>query len=93
MAKTGKQGLPIKSQMICISVQDARNQDAPEAIEKFSSHQLMNYPKAVNGDHQDQLCTIGPEAAVKFGKQSTAPQSQVLSLSVQDYRNQDAPEA
>jgi hypothetical protein len=93
MAKTEKQGLPIQPQMICIFAQDARNQDAPEAVEKLSSHQLMNVPKAVNGGPQDQFCTSGPEALVKFGKQSNSPQSQVLILSVQDARNQDAPEA
>jgi hypothetical protein len=62
-------------------------------MEKFSSHQLMNFPKAVSGGPQDQLGTARPEAMVKFGKQSNPLRSQVFSMSVQDARNQDAPEA
>jgi hypothetical protein len=57
MAKTGKQGLLFKSQKTFTSSQDARTQDAPEDMVKFSSHEQLQeqmiFPKEAKGSSQD----------------------------------------
>jgi hypothetical protein len=87
--------------------QEIMTQEAPETMEeietadltaypiaeKLSSLQQRNIPKEAPGGPQDQFHNTVPEAMVKFGKQSIPPQSRVVSLSVQDARNQDAPKA
>jgi hypothetical protein len=54
MANTGPQGLPFQSHKIFHSSQNARFQDAPEAMGKFSSHEQvqeqMTCPKEAKGN-------------------------------------------
>jgi hypothetical protein len=81
MAKTGSQGLTFQSHKTFTSSQDARIQDAPEAMGKFSSHdqvqEHINFPKEAKGNYQDSGYSTAPEAMVKFGQ--TSPPSQALT--------------
>jgi hypothetical protein len=56
MAKTGIRALLFQSQKYFTSYQDARTQDAPEAMVKISSHEQlqeqMTFPKETNGSSQ-----------------------------------------
>jgi uncharacterized protein YccT (UPF0319 family) len=71
MAKTGKQGLLFQSHKTFTSSQDARIQDAPEAIVKFSSREQvqeqMTFPEEKKGSSQDSGYSTAPEAMVKLG--------------------------
>jgi hypothetical protein len=97
ITKTGTQGVIIQPQRTFTSSQDARTQDAPEAMVKKSSHQQMLeqmfLPKEATGGSQDTGYNNAPEAMVQFGQTSSPPQSLAISLFAQDARNQDAPEA
>jgi hypothetical protein len=88
MAKTGSQGLPFQSHKI---------QDAPEAMDEFSSREhlqeQMTFPKEAKGKSQDSEYSTVPEAMVKFGQTSPPSQALAISLFTQDARTQDAPEA
>jgi hypothetical protein len=97
LAKTGKQGLPFQSHKTFTSSQDARIQDALEAISKFSSHEQlqeqMTCPKEAQVNSQDSGYSNAPKAMVKFGQTSPPSQALAISLFTQDARTQDAPEA
>jgi hypothetical protein len=71
MANTGIQGVLFQSQKTSTSSQDARTQDAPEAMVKKSSYEQlqeqMTFPKEANGSSQDPGYITGPEAMVQFG--------------------------
>jgi hypothetical protein len=90
------QGLTCKSHKNFHSSQDARLQDAPEAMGKFSSHiqvqVQMTRPKEANGNSQDSGYSTAPEAMIKFGQMSPPSQSLAISLFTQDARTQYAPE-
>jgi hypothetical protein len=47
MVKSWKKDTYVQSQMIRYSVQDVRHQDALEAMEKLSSHQMTYSPKII----------------------------------------------
>jgi hypothetical protein len=97
MAKTVMQGVLIQSQKNFTSSQDARTQDAPDAMVKSSSHEQlqeqMTFPKEVNGSSQDPGCSTAPEAMVQFGQTSPPAQALPIIIVTQDARNQDALEA
>jgi hypothetical protein len=92
MVEYWKKGKQVQTQMIINLVQDSRSQDAPEAMEKLLSHQVMYSPKAGKGGPQEQLCITGPEATVKIWKKGTHGQYQMMSHSAQDFMTQEAPE-
>jgi hypothetical protein len=97
MVKFGQMIPPYQALAIILFTQDARNQDAPEAMVKISSREQvqehMTCPKEAKVNSQDSGYITGPEDTVKFGQ--TRPPSQALSISLftQDARNQDVPEA
>jgi hypothetical protein len=98
LANTGSQGLPFQSHKNFHSSQDARTQDAPEAMGKISSHkqvqeQITSCPKEAKGNSQDSGYSTGPQAMVRFGQTSPSYQALSISLFTQDTRNQDVPEA
>jgi hypothetical protein len=97
MAKTGIKGLPFKSHKTFTSSQDARIQDAPEAMVKFSSHEqlqeYMPFSKEAKQNSQDSGYSTAPVARVKFGQTSPPSQALAISFFTQDVRTQDAPEA
>jgi hypothetical protein len=97
MTKTGMQGALFQSQRTFTSSQDARTQDATEAMVKFSSHQKMQeqttFPKEENGSSQDSGYNTAPEVMVQFGQTSPPSQSLAISIFAKDDRNQDALEA
>jgi hypothetical protein len=90
---------PSQSQSLAISLftQDARTQDAPEAMGKCSSHEQlqeqMTFTKEAKGISQDSGYITVPEAMVKFGQMSPHLPALAISLFPQDARTQDAPEA
>jgi hypothetical protein len=97
MVKFGQMSPPSQPLAISLFTQDARTQDAPKAIEFFSSHQQvqeqMTCPKEAKGNSQDSSYSTTPEAMVKFGQ--TIPPSPALAISLitQDARTPNAPEA
>jgi uncharacterized protein YyaL (SSP411 family) len=97
MVKFGQMIPPPLALAISLSPQDAKTQDALEAMVKFSSHEevqeQMTLPKEEYGISQESRYNTAPEAMVEYGQ--TSPPSQALSTSpfTQDSRNQDAPEA
>jgi hypothetical protein len=97
LTNTGPQYLPFQSYKTFHSSQDARLQDAPEDMGKFSSHkqvqEQMTCPKEAKGNSQDSGYSTAPEAMVKFGQMSPPSQAVAISLFTQDARTQDAPEA
>jgi hypothetical protein len=97
LANTGSQGLPCRSRKTFHSSQDARLQDAPEAMGKISSHEQvqvqMTCPKEAKVNSQDSGYSTAPEAMVKFGPMIPPSQSLAISIFTQDARTQDAPEA
>jgi hypothetical protein len=97
MTKTGKQGLLLQSHKTFTSYQDARNQDATEAMVKCSSHEQlkeqMTFTKEEKVSYQDSGYSTVTEAMVKFGQTSPSSQDLAISLFTQDFRTQDAPEA
>jgi hypothetical protein len=70
LAETGPQGFPFQAHNTFHSSQDARTQDSPEAMGKFSSHAQMQEqitcPKEATGNSQDPGYNTTPEAMVKF---------------------------
>jgi hypothetical protein len=96
LANTGPQSLPFQSHKTFHSSQDARLQDAPEAMGMFSSHEQvqeqMTCPKEAKGNYQDSGYSTAPEAMVKFGLMIPPSQALAVSLFTQDARNQDVPE-
>jgi hypothetical protein len=70
LVNTGPQGLPCQSHKTFHSSQDARIQDAPEAMGKWSSHEQvqeqMTCPKEAKGNSQDSGYSTAPEAMVKY---------------------------
>jgi hypothetical protein len=96
LAKNGTQGVLFQSQRTCNSSQDAKTQDALEAMVKISSYQhmleQMTFPKEETGGYQYPGYNTALEAMVQFGQMSP-PQSLAISLFAQDTRYQDAPEA
>jgi hypothetical protein len=97
LSKTGPQGLPFQAHKTFHSSQDARIQDAPEAMGKISSHkkvqEQMTFPKEPKGNFQDSGYSTAPEAMVEFGQMSPSSQALASSLLTQDARIQDAQEA
>jgi hypothetical protein len=97
LANTGSQGLPCQSHKTFHSSQDARLQDAPEAMGKFSSHEQvqvqMTCPEEAKVNSQDSGYSTAPEAMFKFGQMIPPSKSLAISLFTQDARTQDAPEA
>jgi hypothetical protein len=94
MAKTGKQGVPFQSHKTFTSSQDARTQDAPEAMVKFSSgeqlQEQMTFPKEAKGSSQDSGYSTVSEAMVKFGQMSPPSQALSIRLCTQDARTPEA---
>jgi hypothetical protein len=90
LTNTGPQGLPFQSHNIFHLYQDARTQDAPEAMGNLSSHEQVQEAK---GNSQYSGYSTAPEAMVKFGKMSPPSQALAISLFNQYARTQDAPEA
>jgi hypothetical protein len=72
MVKFGKTSPPSQSLAIGLFTQDARTQDAPEAVVKFSSHEQLQeqitFPKEAKGKgvSQDSGYNTALEAMVKF---------------------------
>jgi hypothetical protein len=97
LANTGPQGFPFQPHKTFHSSQDARLQDTPEAMGKFSSHEhvqeQMICPKEAKENSQDSGYSTAPEAMVKFEHMSPPSQALAISLFTQDARIQDAPEA
>jgi hypothetical protein len=97
MVKFGQRSPTSQALAISQFTQYARNQDAPEAMVKFSSREQlqdqMTLPKEAYGISQDSGYNTAPEAIVKFGHTSPPSQDLATSLKTQDARNQDAPEA
>jgi hypothetical protein len=97
MVKFGQTSPPSPALAISLFPQDAKTQDAPEAMVKLSSHEKlqeqMNLPKEARGISQDSGYNTALEAMVKFGQKSPPSQAQSTSPFTQDARNQDAPEA
>jgi hypothetical protein len=95
--KTGPQGFTFQSYKTFTSSQDARIQDAPEAMDKFSTHEQvqeqMIFPKEAKGNSQDSGYSTAPEAMVKFGQMIPPSQALAISLFTQDSRTQDALQA
>jgi hypothetical protein len=96
MVKFGKMSPPSHSLAISLFTQDARTQDAPEAIEKNSSHEQvqeqMTCRKEAKGNSQDSSYSTMPEAMVKFGQTIPPSPSLAISLITQDFKTRDAPE-
>jgi hypothetical protein len=92
MVKFGHMSPPSQSLAISIFTQYARTQDAPEAMEFFSSHEQVQEhitcPKETKKNYQDSSYSTTPEAMVKFGQM--IPPSPALAISL---ITQDAPEA
>jgi hypothetical protein len=96
LANTGPQGLPFQSHKTFHSSQDARLQDAPEAMEKISSREQvqeqMTCPKEAKGNSQDSGYSTAPESMVKFGQMIPPSPALAVSLCTQESRTQDVPE-
>jgi hypothetical protein len=96
-ATAGTQDLPLQSHRNCASSQDARIQDALEAMAKISPHEQslvpMTLPKEATELSQESGYGNAPDDMVQFGQ--TSPPSHALAtiLSTQDTITQDAPEA
>jgi hypothetical protein len=84
MAKTGKQGFIFQSHKSFTLSQDARTQDAPEAMANIPSHEQlkeqMTFPKEAKGSSQYSGYSNAPEAMVKFGQKNPFPSSSYQSL-------------
>jgi hypothetical protein len=95
--KTGPQGLPFQAHKTFHSSQDARIQDALEAMGKMSSHEQvqeqMTCPKEEKGNFQDSGYSTEPEAMFECGQMIPPSQALAISLITQVARTQDAPEA
>jgi hypothetical protein len=80
-----------------VFTQDARTQDAPEVMVKFSSHEQLqeqlNFPKEAKVNSQDSGYSTAPEAMIKFGQTRPTSPAPAISLFPQDAKTQDAPEA
>jgi hypothetical protein len=92
MVVSWKKGTYGQSQIIRDSVQVVRHQDAPEAMDKFSSHQMTDSPKAGKGGLQDKLHNNGSEAMVESWKKGKQVPTQMIINHVRDGRSQDASE-
>jgi hypothetical protein len=97
MVKIGQMSPPSQAVAISLFTQDARTQDAPEAMEKNSSREQvqeqMSFPKEAKGNSQDSGYSTTPEAMVKFGQMSHLSPALAIIISSQDAKTQDAPEA
>jgi hypothetical protein len=97
MVKFGKMIPPSQALAISIFTQDARIQDAPEAMVKVSSHEQvqeqMTFPKEEKVNYQDSGYSTAPEAMVKFEHMSPPSPALSISLFPQYAKTQDAPEA
>jgi hypothetical protein len=76
MVKFGQTIPPSSALSIILFTQEAKTQDAPEAMVKFSSHEQvqeqMILPKEAHGISQESRYNTTPEAMVKSG-QTSAP--------------------
>jgi hypothetical protein len=97
MVKFGQMSPPSPALSISLFTQDARTQDAPEALYFFSSHdqvqEQMTCPKEGNVNSQDSSYNTTPEAMVKFGQTTPPFPALAIILITHDVRTQDAPEA
>jgi hypothetical protein len=97
MVKFGQMSPHSQALAISLFTQDARTQDAPEAMEKKYFHEQvqeqMTCPKEAKGNSQDSGHSTAPEVMVKFGHMSPPSQSLAINLFTQDARTQDVPEA
>jgi hypothetical protein len=97
MVKLRQMSHPSQALVISLFTQDARTQDVPEAMVKFSSRQQlkeqMNLPKEAKGNYQDSGYSTAPEAMVKFGQTSLSSPALAISLFTQDTKTQDVMEA
>jgi hypothetical protein len=97
MVKFGQMSPPSQDLAISLINQDARTQDAPEAMGKVSSHaqmqEQMPFPKEEKGNYQDSGYSTTPEDMVKFGQTRTPSPDLAISLFTQYAKTQDAPEA
>jgi hypothetical protein len=93
MVKFGQMTPPSQSLAISLFTQDARTQDAPEAMGKFSSNEQMqeqmHFPKKAKGNSQYAGYSTMPEAMVKFGQMIPPSSALASSLPPQDYKTQD----
>jgi hypothetical protein len=97
MVKLGQMSPPSQSVSISIFTQDSRTQNAPDAMEKFSSHERvqeqMTCPKEAKEISQDSSYSTMPEAMVKFGQMIPPSTALAIRLYPQDAKTQDALEA
>jgi hypothetical protein len=97
MVKFGQTIPPSPALATSLFLQDAKTQDAPDAMVKFSSHEQMQeqmtLPKEAHGNSQESRYNTAPEAMVKSGQTSPPPQALATSLFPQDAKTRDAPEA
>jgi hypothetical protein len=93
MVKFGQTIPPSPALAISLITHDARTQDAPEAMDFFCSNEQMPFPKEAKGNSQDSGYSTTPEAMVKFWQTVPPSPAPAISLSPQDAKIQDAPEA
>jgi hypothetical protein len=95
MVKFGQMNPPSPALAISLFTQDARTQDVPEAMDFLCSNEQeqMYFPKEAKGNSQGSCYITTPDAMVKFGQTTPPSPSIAISLSPQDAKTQDAPEA
>jgi hypothetical protein len=97
MVKFGQTIPPSPALSISLITQDAKTQDAPEAMVKLYSHEQvqeqMTLPREAHVIYQESRYNNAPEAMVEYGQTSHPSQSLATSPFTQDAINQDAQEA